>query len=160
MSKGHISVYYGAGKGKTCVALGRGLRALGNNQRVVMIQFMDYHDNKEIVFLEKLEQDFRIFRFEKNRHGEEITEEIRKDIAIEIRNAFNFVNKILDTGECEVLMLDGILECVEEGYLTGEELASLLEKIPDNMDMILTGNILPPEIIPKVDTIYQIVPEK
>ena len=160
MNKGHISVYYGAGKGKTCVALGRSLRALGNDKRVVMIQFMDYHDKKEFAFLENLEQDFRIFHFEKNRNGEEITEEVKKDIAVEIRNAYNFVNKILDTDECEVLMLDGILECVEEGYLTGEDLVAILDKTPDNMEMILTGSVLPEEIIPKVDAIYQIVPEK
>ncbi|WP_312061477.1 cob(I)yrinic acid a,c-diamide adenosyltransferase, partial [Anaerotignum sp.] len=40
MRRGQICVYYGAGKGKTCVAVGRGLRAIGDDLRVVMIQFM------------------------------------------------------------------------------------------------------------------------
>ena len=38
---GQIAIYYGAGKGKTSVSLGKGIRALGENLRVVMIQFMD-----------------------------------------------------------------------------------------------------------------------
>ena len=125
---GQIAIYYGAGKGKTSVSLGKGIRALGENLRVVMIQFMDYHNNQEIALLEKLEPDFRIFHFEKDREGTEMTEEIRKEIASEIRNAFNFTKKILDTGECDMLMLDGILECVEEGYLLEEEVVEMMGK--------------------------------
>ncbi|MBM6828330.1 cob(I)yrinic acid a,c-diamide adenosyltransferase [Anaerotignum lactatifermentans] len=160
MKQGQISVYYGAGKGKTCVALGRGLRALGEDLRVVMIQFMDYHSHKEMALLEKLEPDFRVFHFEKNRTGEVITEEIRKEIAGEIRNAYNFAKKILDTGECEMLMLDGILECVEEGFLPETDVVALMEKRPENMDMILTGSGLPGGVAERANSIYQIVPEK
>lgn len=42
MRQGQISIYYGMGKGKTAVAVGRGMRAIGEEQRVVMIQFLDY----------------------------------------------------------------------------------------------------------------------
>lgn len=157
---GQIAIYYGAGKGKTSVSLGKGIRALGENLRVVMIQFMDYHNNQEIALLEKLEPDFRIFHFEKDREGTEMTEEIRKEIASEIRNAFNFTKKILDTGECDMLMLDGILECVEEGYLSEEEVVEMMEKRPNTMDMILTGTNLPQSIAQKADHIYQIITEK
>ena len=48
MRKGKIIVYYGGGKGKTCVAVGRGLRAIGDGLRVVMIQFMDYYNSREM----------------------------------------------------------------------------------------------------------------
>ena len=60
MRQGQISIYYGMGKGKTAVAVGRGMRAIGEEQRVVMIQFLDYHNSKEIALLKKLEPDFRI----------------------------------------------------------------------------------------------------
>ena len=124
---GQIAIYYGAGKGKTSVSLGKGVRALGENLRVVMIQFMDYHNNQEIALLEKLEPDFRIFHFEKDREGTEMTEEIRKEIASEIRNAFNFTKKILDTGECDMLfpsspplllLTDSFLPHIPEYHLT------------------------------------------
>ena len=160
MRKGQISIYYGEGKGKTCVAVGRGLRAVGDEMRVVMIQFLDYHNTKELSVLKKLEPDFRTFRFEKHREAENIDEAAMKEISSEIRNAFNFSNKIVDTGECEMLMLDGVLECVEKEYLTEEELIELIEKRPDYMDILLTGTMLPKKLSEKADSIYCITTEK
>lgn len=98
MRQGQISIYYGMGKGKTAVAVGRGMRAIGEEQRVVMIQFLDYHNSKEIALLKKLEPDFRIFRFEKDRAAEDVQgaendEALHKEIFNEIRNAFNFAKK-------------------------------------------------------------------
>lgn len=165
MREGHVAIYYGKGKGKTAVAVGRGMRAIGEGLRVVMIQFMDYHNSKEIELLKKMEPDFRLFRFEKERNGMKVHEGIiddalRKEISDEIRNAFNFAKKIVDTGECEMLLLDGILECVEKGYLQEEELEEMLDKRPPFMDFILTGTILPEGLISKTSNIYQMVLEK
>ncbi len=137
MRKGKIIVYYGGGKGKTCVAVGRGLRAIGDGLRVVMIQFMDYYNSREMSLLKKLEPDFRIFRFEKDRSGEEVCSAevdstVRKEISGEIRNAYNFAKKIVDTGECEMLMLDGVLECVEKEYIGEAGLAAGVYGYPDD----------------------------
>lgn len=165
MREGHVAIYYGKGKGKTAVAVGRGMRAIGEGLRVVMIQFMDYHNSKEIALLKKMEPDFRLFRFEKERDGMNVhdgvvDDTLRKEISDEIKNAFNFAKKIVDTGECEMLLLDGILECVEKGYLQEEELEELMERRPSYMDFILTGTILPEGLIPMTANIYQIVLEK
>ena len=100
MREGHIAIYYGKGKGKTSIAVGRGMRAIGEDLRVVMIQFMDYHNSKETALLKKMEPDFRVFRFEKDRdgvdvHDGELDEHLKKEIGSEIRNAFNFAKKIV-----------------------------------------------------------------
>lgn len=165
MKQSQISVYYGAGKGKTAVAVGRGIRAVGEGRRVVMIQFLDYYNSKESTLLKKLEPDFRMFRFEKERDGVdlrdmEIDEALQKEILGEVRNAFNFTKKIVDTGECEMLLLDGILECVEKGYVQESELEELLDRRPVSMDIILTGTILPEGLSEKAESIYQIKTEK
>ncbi len=165
MRQGEISIYYGEGKGKTSIAVGLGLRAIGEELRVVMIQFLDHYNSKEITLLKKLEPDFRIFRFEKDRSAEtvreaETDESIRKEITAEVRNAFNFSKKIADTGECEMLILDGILECVDRGFLGGEQLQELIEKKPQYMDLILTGRTLPQGLAEQAQSIYQILIEK
>ena len=165
MRQGQVSIYYGKGKGKTAVAVGRGLRAVGEDLRAVMIQFLDYHNSKEIALLKKLEPDLRIFRFEKDRvgvdvHEDTLEESLRKELSAEIRNAFNFAKKIVDTGECEMLLLDGVLECVEKGYLQEGDLEELIEKRPEFMDVILTGTVLPENLAAKAGSIYQLVAEK
>ena len=85
---------------------------------------------------------------------------MKKEITSEIRNGFNFVKKIIDTGECDMLMLDGILECIKEGYLTEQELLDVMEKRPEYMDMILTGSSVTEGIVQKADFVYQIATEK
>ena len=159
MKNGQISVYYG-GKGKTCMVLGRGLHALGDHLRVVMIQFMDYQNKKEVALLEKLEPDFRFFCFDKERSEEQLDDCSKKGIESEIKNAFSFSKKIVDTGECDMLVLDGILECIEKGYLSEESLAELLEKRPAYLDIILTGSTLPAQVGEKADFVYKIQTEK
>ena len=78
MRNGNIAIYYGVGKGKTSVSLGKGILALADDLRVVMIQFLSYYDHKEIALLENMEPDFRVFRFEKHRDTQEMTEENEK----------------------------------------------------------------------------------
>ena len=165
MREGHIAIYYGEGKGKTSIAVGRGMRAIGEDLRVVMIQFMDYHNSKEAALLKKMEPDFRVFRFEKEREGmdlreDQLDENLKKEIGGEIRNAFNFAKKIVDTGECEMLLLDGVLECVEKGYLQEADLEDLIDRRPSYMDFILTGTILPEGLAEKTSNIYQLILEK
>ena len=65
MRKGNVYLYYGEGRGKTTLAIGQGMRAIGEELSVVMVQFLDYNHNKEYVPLKKLEPEFRAFRFEK-----------------------------------------------------------------------------------------------
>ncbi|MFI3173779.1 MAG: cob(I)yrinic acid a,c-diamide adenosyltransferase [Bacillota bacterium] len=154
-------VYYGTGKGKTCLTIGRGLRALGDNLQVVMIQFLEIRERQENEVLKNFEPHFRLFRFEKARQEEDLlNEDVKKEITSEVKHAFKFANKIVDTGECEMLILDGILDCVASGYLTIEDLSDMLDKKPQYMDLILTGESLPEGIADKVDSVYQIVDEK
>ena len=110
MRKGNVFVYYGSGKGKTSLAIGRGIRQLGQGHSVTMIQFMDYDNKTEITPLKKLEPDFRVFCFEKARDCIDETDEcVKKEILNEIRVGFTFAKKILETGECDILILKGIL---------------------------------------------------
>ena len=160
MENGKVLVYYGKGKGKTSVAIGRGIRALGEGKRVVMIQFLDYYNTTEISFMRKLEPDFRIFHFDKARDTTELTEAMRKEVSFELRSAFNFANKIVETGECEMLLLDGILECVHRGFLEEDDVLTLLDKKADGLYVILTGDSLPDQIRERADYIYCIQTEK
>jgi len=128
MKQGFIHIYYGEGKGKTTSAIGLGIRALGNNNKVIMIQFLKDDILGEAKTLKNLEPSFKVFGFDK-KHGviEEMDNEEKEELRSEIKNVLNFANKVMDTGECDVLILDEILNCVEQGMLTEKELGELID---------------------------------
>ena len=67
MKESMIQVICGPGRGKTTSAIGRGLTALTKGKCVYMVQFLKGAldaDNMEII--QRLEPEFKIFRFEKN----------------------------------------------------------------------------------------------
>ena len=59
-----------------------------------------------------------------------------------------------------MLMLDGVLECVEKEYIEEAELEELLERRPEYMDILMTGAVLPEELAGMAECVYQIVAEK
>ena len=66
MKESMIQVICGPGRGKTTSAIGRGLTALTKGKCVYMVQFLKGAldvDNMEII--QRLEPEFKIFRFEK-----------------------------------------------------------------------------------------------
>ncbi len=132
---GKIMMYYGDGRGKTALAIGQGIRALGEGFSVVMIQFLDYYESKEFVPLKSLEPNFRVFKFQKGKECPENAAEMKSEVSL----AMNFSKKILETGECEVVILDGILDAVAKEALSAEEVAAAMEKRSYYTDIILTG---------------------
>ena len=65
MKKKVVQVYYGTGKGKTSAAVGQCIRAASLGQSVIIIQFLKGKDSEEYNFIDKLEPDIKLFRFEK-----------------------------------------------------------------------------------------------
>ena len=161
MRKGHVYAYYGEGRGKTTLAIGQGVRTVGEEHSVIMIQFLDYNNTKEFIVLQKLEPDFKVFRFEKQRpYIDESDDDLRKEIQNEINNAFNFSKKILETGECDLLILDGVIDAVIKGYVDETSLCEILEKRNSYMDVILTGSSLCNRIAEHSDFVYNISTKK
>ena len=158
MKRGNVEVICGEGLGKTSLALGKGLSALMEHKRVIMIQFLkgcSPKDEQEI--LERLEPDFKVFRFEKsNTFFEELSEEEKAEELINIRNGFNFARKVAATGECDVLILDEVLGLVEQGIVSAEEVHELLGEASDSTELIFTGIKLCPEMMDWADDVYQI----
>ena len=150
MSKGTIQVICGEGKGKTTAALGMGISALLKGQTVIMIQFLKgCQELASCEILERLEPELKIFRFEKSdAFFETLSEEQQKEERMNIRNGMNFARKVLSTGECDLVILDGIIEM--------DEMTTLLQSRVEEIDLILTGKVFPKELDPLVDGIREI----
>lgn len=157
-----IQVYYGDGKGKTTAAIGQGIRALGNHYKVIMIQFLKNENTCECKFLKHLEPDFTVFHFEKkHKFSWDLTNEEKKEIALETSNALNFAAKVIDAGQCDILILDEVLNSIALGLANEEDVCELMDSIIEDdtnaIELILTGNTVPSSIAKRADYLSNIV---
>lgn len=156
-----VQVFYGQGKGKTSAAVGQCIRAASLGQRVIIIQFLKGKDAEEFNFLEKLEPDIKLFRFEKaDGCYKELPPAQQKEERQNIRNGFNFAKKVIDTGECDVLVLDEVLGLIDMGIISEEEILHLISLKEDYKRLVLTGWELPETIARQADIISRIELEK
>lgn len=156
-----VQVFYGNGKGKTSAAVGQCIRAASLGQSVIIIQFLKGNDAEEFNFLEKLEPDIKLFRFEKEKDSfRDLLASQQKEEKQNILNGVNFARKVIDTGECEVLVLDEILGLIDLNIISVEDIIHLIEMKDDYTRLVLTGQNLPEELIPYADVISKIDLEK
>ena len=141
--KGLTQIYCGPGKGKTSVAIGQAIRAVGYGKRAILIQFLKGRATSRLDFLNAMEPEVRLFRFEKkDKFYEDLTEEEKKEENLNIRNGLNFARKVLLTEECDMLILDEILGALEFGIVSEEEIESLIRAKDDETELIMTGNVV------------------
>lgn len=137
MERRIVQVFYGPGKGKTSAAVGQCIRAASLGQSVIIIQFLKGKDAEELNFLERLEPDVKLFRFEKEKQSyRELLASRQKEERQNILNGFNFARKVIDTGECDVLVLDEVLGLPELGIVSVEEIVNLIQLRSDYLSLI------------------------
>ncbi len=147
MNRRIVQVFYGPGKGKTSAAVGQCIRAASLGQSAIIIQFLKGKESEEFSFLERLEPDIKLFRFEKGECSyNELSAARQKEERMNIRNGFNFARKVIDTGECDVLVLDEVLGLLDLEIITIEDIISLINLREDYGRLVLTGRELPAEI--------------
>ena len=161
MQKKIVQVYYGLGKGKTTAAVGQCIRAASLGYNAIVIQFLKGKDAEEFSYLKKLEPEIKMFRFEKEKeYFDELPEEIQNEEKKNILNGFNFARKVIETGECDMLVLDEVLGLVEYGIITVEDIINLIQLKDDYYKLVMTGQNLPPELEPYIDMISMIEQKK
>lgn len=140
MEKGYVHIFCGEGKGKTTAAVGQAIRAASIGKNVFIIQFLKEKLSEEIRFIERLEPEIKLFRFQKADCAfGDLTQEEQVEEAQNIRNGWNFAKKVMVTQECDMLILDEVLGLIEKGIITEEEVKSLITSRDENMSLILTG---------------------
>ncbi len=161
MGKKIVQVFYGPGKGKTSAAVGQCIRAASLGQSVIIIQFLKGKDAEEFNFLERLEPDIKLFRFEKSEESYDLLlPSQQKEEKQNILNGFNFAKKVIDTGECDVLVLDEVLGLIDFNIIEVSDIIKLIELRDDYTRLVLTGRNLPEELIEYADVISKLDLEK
>ena len=98
--RGLTQIYCGPGKGKTSVAIGQAVRAVGHGKRAIVIQFLKGKATTQLDYLSVLEPDIRLFRFEKkDKYYEDLTEAVPAFICI----AFTIFANNIANGICAAI---------------------------------------------------------
>lgn len=156
MEKGMIHIYTGDGRGKSPAAIGRAVQAAAAGEQVVIIQFLKGKGLEDSEFVRKMEPEIKLFCFEKSDENfEELSDEKKAEEIMNIRNGINFANKVLSTGECDLLILDEMMGLIEKNIITVEDLKNLLVQQGET-DIILTGISLNDEVCILADEVSKI----
>lgn len=161
MSTGKIQVYHGEGRGKTSAALGYAIHEASKGESVIVIQFLKQKDEDEISFLGRLEPEIRLFRFQKSeKFYRELPAEERLEEQMNMKNGISYARKVLQTGECDILILDEVLGLLDQNIVPEEEILQLMAMKSDDMHMIMTGQVISDGIMEQADDVYEICIKK
>ena len=157
MDRGRLQVYFGSGRGKTTAALGQAIRAASGGKTVIIVQFLKGRQPEQISFIQRLEPEIKLFRFQRQEAAfEELSPKEREEEIMSMKNGLCFAKKVLATGECDVLVLDEILGLLDYGIAGLADIRALLDEASDGTEIIFTGIRLCPEIRDWADGVYQI----
>ena len=144
LERGYVQLYTGDGKGKTTAALGLVLRALGQDLRPAVLQFMKADPGwGEIVTLKKLGVPVQQCGLDHWVLAGKVTDADRAAAA----EGFGRARALVDGGDYDVVVLDELVTAV---YFELVPLGSVLELIaatPAAVELVITGRRAPEELI-------------
>lgn len=133
-----LSLYYGNGKGKTCIAIGAATRAASKDKKVLFVEFIrqgEYSDRKALeslyVTVSSAPVDLELIS--------ETAQENKAQVSKVFRELFDTAVVTVLTRKFDMLVLDGVFDAVEKGFLIESEVYDFLSNAPNKLDVICTG---------------------
>jgi cob(I)alamin adenosyltransferase len=154
--KGLIQVYTGTGKGKSTAAIGQAARAAGHGFKVGFLSFFkdpDAFGYGEYKSLQKL--GVKTFLFAK-KHPHFYKELNPDDVCQECSTGLEFIKELFQDPSWDMLVLDEINIAVRDGFLKEEDVLSLMETKPLQLELVLTGRGVTQKIIDKADLVSEV----
>ena len=150
--KGYIQVYTGNGKGKTTAALGLSIRAAGAGLKVFIAQFIKMGEYSEIHALKRFSDLITIEQYGLGRFikGEPSPEDIQA-----AGKGLDRIENIIDSREYHVVILEEANVAVTCGLFSVQELLRIIDKKPDDLEIVITGRNASPEIIERADLVTE-----
>ena len=151
--KGLIIINTGQGKGKTTAALGLGLRTIGHNHNVAIIQFIKggWEPGESLalkIFGDKLK--FHAF-------GEGFTWETQdrnKDINL-VTSSWRKALSYLKDSNYKLIILDEIIIAIKLGYIDEDEIINGINLRPELTHVVLTGRGASEKLIDSADLVTE-----
>ena len=152
--KSLVYLWTGNGAGKTTSALGVALRALGHNQKVVIVQFMKGWKNiGEYKIRKKLGRNYNIAQF-----GRKSFVNLQKPAKEDKKlagKAVEYAEKVMKDRP-NLLILDEVNLAAAIGLVSRKKVLSAIEKANPKTIIYMTGRYAPKEFIDRADFVNEI----
>ncbi|MBU6389727.1 cob(I)yrinic acid a,c-diamide adenosyltransferase [Patescibacteria group bacterium] len=160
--KGLVIIYTGEGKGKTTAAIGLAVRAAGYKRRVAIVQFVKTWFTGEKAGFEGLADYVEFTQAGKGFYqilGDKLPPEEHRRAAAA---AFELAKQKVESNQYGVVILDEIIGTVVGGLLPLETLLALIDRKPEDVDLVLTGRHADtlPGLIDRADLVTEMVKVK
>lgn len=151
---GLIHIYTGDGKGKTTASVGLAVRAVGSGFRVCIIQFMkgESEESGEITTIKGFDS-VSVSRFGGNllQKNHPPIETIKADISAGLQKARDAV----ESGTCELLILDEINVALSTGLADLGEVLELALLCKGKIELVMTGRNAPRKLMDIADYVTE-----
>jgi len=148
-----IQVYTGNGKGKTSASFGLAVRALGQNKKVRVIQFLKLDTSGEILFFKK-NKNISIFCFGKKDFCKK-NSLTKKDYSL-AEQAFSKAKQLVKQNNFDMLVLDELNVAINYKLLDCKSVVSFLKRIPKKIEVVLTGRYASKALLDIADLVSEI----
>ncbi len=152
-NRGLVYVFTGDGEGKTTAALGLGLRALGHGKVVVVIQFMKGRTYCGEYILQDILKNYEVYQFGKEKFVD-LKNPDDEDRKLAIEGLEFTKEKIKEMPD--VLILDELNLVMNMGLIKVNDVIAIINNLPKNMLLIITGRNAPKAIIKVADVVSEI----
>jgi cob(I)alamin adenosyltransferase len=155
--EGYVQIYTGDGKGKTTAALGLVLRALGQDLRPAVLQFMKSDPNwGEIVTLRRLEVPVVQCGLDHWVLMGKITDADRAAAAEGLARA----RALVESGDYDVGVLDELCTALSFELVSLDDVLAMLASRPPAVELVLTGRGAPEALVAAADLATEMRPLK
>ncbi len=174
---GYVYLYTGTGGGKTANALGLALRSVGHGETVLIIQFCKWRkDTGEYLVKDRLGGLYEIYLFGREvwlgktgkteefggeKFQVEGINETDKQLA---EKGLKFAEQIMKDKKPHLLVLDEVNLAAHWKLLDTKTVLELLDKVPAETTVVMTGRYAPQELIDRADFVNVVqevkMPEK
>lgn len=154
-------IYWGYGKGKTTAAMGLALRALGQGQRVLIVQFMKggikegWQTGEQILF-DKLKTQGAAIEFIIAGKGWVKIMGDQKEIVdheAAAREGLEYSLQQTASGSWDVVILDEVLSALDSMLLAVDDIKELIRAKPPEVHLLMTGHNEYPELTEMADLV-------
>jgi cob(I)alamin adenosyltransferase len=146
LNTGCVHVYTGDGKGKTTASLGLALRAASSGLSVCMFQFLKARGSSVENWLE-----FPNFRVVCLDHAHPMFGGSKRELSAGILKELGKIKRVMKTKKYDVIILDELVNCVSEGFISEKEVLGLIKTRPKSVELVLTGRRAPKGLVAAAD---------